>query len=299
MMMKKRITYARKISRFLLNYHFRGSDILRRKICKFLMPANEGPVICSTLYDVDMLVDPKPQNIVEHSIYNLGAFEAGTLTVLKNKLSKGAVFLDVGANIGFISCVIARFLGENGFIYSIEPHPDTFKILKQNITINNIENIYAFQIALGERISEMDLYDDPRGDRGSASLIPPYGRSEIHGVKVKITTIDRLIEHKTIKSPTMIKIDVEGFELQVLRGAKNLLNSSKAPTLCVEYSLNNPQFGGNTFDIYKFIKFVNDYRIFKLEYGRDIPSKLIEIKDKDDLPKADNIFCFLNKSHLI
>ncbi len=98
-----------------------------------------------------------------------------------------------------------------------------------------------------------------------------------------------------MKNPNVLKIDVEGYELEVLKGGKNLLENSNAPDICIEYSINHPQFGGSSSEVFRFIKDINKYRVYKLKYRREIPSKLVEIHTEQDLPRADNLFCFLNR----
>lgn len=158
--------------------------------------------------------------------------------------------------------------------------------------MNKLKNVKALNIALGSKVSEARIYDNLDINRGAASLIRPKNVNSDLGKKVKVTTIDMLIENGQISVPTLIKIDVEGFELEVLKGAQKLLRSQQAPILCVEYSSLHPQFGGRTIDIYRFIKQINDYSVYKLQYGKEVPSKLVRVRREHELPNHDNIFCF-------
>lgn len=85
---------------------------------------------------------------------------------------------------------------------------------------------------------------------------------------------------------------MEGFELEVLKDAKELLSSSQAPALCVEFSKLHPTYGGDLHDIYDFIGSANDYSFFKLKYGKGMPSELVRISDKKELLCHDNVFLF-------
>ena len=289
-----RLQTSRKLSFFLLYLHgLKGTSRLRRKLCSWLVPPSGGSTICPTLFDVDVLVDLSDS--IGESIYYYGEYEAGTLSVLKDFLRRGDVFLDVGAYIGFHACAVAKFVGKSGLVYAIEPNPEIYKILLTNIRINKLTNIAPLEIALGTEESEAYIYDYDRTNRGGATLVRPQGISEESGKLVRVTTIDRLIENKQLRIPTFIKIDVEGFELEVLKGAKTLLEGPRAPMLCVEYSILHPQYRGNPRDIYTFIKSVNDYSFYKLKHGKEIPSKLVRISGEQELPVQDNVFCFLNE----
>ena len=90
-----------------------------------------------------------------------------------------------------------------------------------------------------------------------------------------------------------IKIDVEGWELEVLKGAANTLSGPTAPICIIEYSTLHPTYGGDTQDIYTLLCENNSYRIFCLKRGKEKPSRLLEIEDKENLPKHDNLFCFM------
>lgn len=284
-----RFKVARRLSHFLLHHYYRGLGTrwLLDRLCHWLVPPADDSTICSTIYNVNLKVDLSDH--IASSIYYLGAYEAGTVSVLKRFLHHGDLFLDVGAHIGFISCVVARFVGDSGFVYAVEPNPETFRILRENIRINSLENVGALEVALGAEVGKARIYEN--ADKAVASLIRPKDFSEDSGEKIVVTTIDTLIENGIIRIPTFIKIDVEGFELEVLKGARKLLSSPEAPILCVEFEQNR----GNRSDIYKFITSVNDYFLYRLKYGKSIPSRLIGISEENQLQNYDNIFCFLDK----
>jgi len=269
-------------------------------LCKLLAPTPRGPIIIAIPFcGVKILVDPVQGKGLEEHLYYFGVYEAGTLSFLKTFLRPGDIFLDVGANIGLHSCVASHFVGNEGKVYAIEPHPETYKILKYNIYLNRLTNITAFQIALGSKNSTALIYDNPKLGRGSASLSPQKNANLKHGRKVKVKTIDTLIERKLLPIPNLVKIDVEGFELEVLKGARKLLSSSKPPILCIEYSTYHHQYGGVVSDIHEFVTSINNYSCYKLRYGKEylLSSKLIKISKTHDLPHHDNVF-YLHDSHL-
>jgi FkbM family methyltransferase len=145
------------------------------------------------------------------------------------------VFYDVGANIGIYSIMFAD-LFKTG--YAFEPVSDIYKILKENIKRNAIENVDVFRIALSNREgkSKINLYSSS----GCNSLIRrniPEGNSVkfLKQEEIKLARLDLFIERESLDPPTVLKIDVEGAEKFVLEGAKRTLHRYR-PIIVCEYS---------------------------------------------------------------
>ena len=284
------VCFSRSISSLLLQYQFKGASYFRRKLCPSLIPQSDGPVICPTIYGFKLLVDAHLDQIIGRHIYYFGEYEAGTMYVMKKTLKPGDTFLDVGASIGLMTCLASKLVGKTGRVLAVEPSPWAYSMLDYNVKLNEFNNITTFEIALGSKAQQLLIYDGRKGNPGTASLMPlSSGQS---GRAVKVEAIDKLLEAERITVPTVIKIDAEGYELEVLKGAKGLLNSPNAPILIIEYSNLHPQYGGCVLDIYKFIQTINSYYIYKLEKSKSNPSRLVQITDVKQLPQHDNIFCF-------
>lgn len=281
MMEKTVIKINRLISKIFLFFPYPGVNFLRKKICKSLAPKINEEVFCPTIYKTIMKVNPSNSGL-EKNIYYYGEYEDGTISFLEKNLKRGDIFLDVGANIGLMSCSMSKKIGEKGKIYAIEPEIKNFNKLKENIKINNINNIHVHKIALSSNEGESILY----GDKGEASLID-YN-NELKREKVKLTTMDIFLKNKEI--PNAIKIDVEGYELEVLKGGIETLKEH-GPVLCIEVSHLHPQKGSIS-EMFALLKKLN-YKIFKLKKGKTIRSKLIEITREGELPFHDNIFCIV------
>jgi len=289
---KIRIEIAHKISDFSSYFsNVRGTTFLKNKLIKFLIPDLHGLVVSPTLYGVNLLVNV--DDYIGKMIYYFGEYETNILKFLKYVLCKGDIFLDVGAYIGDISCIASKFVGNNGIVYAVEPVPEHYKMLRSNIYLNNLKNIITFNFALGNKNTIKNVYIKNNINRGADSLIFT-NNSLMTGLRTKVTTINSLIENQEIDMPNIIKIDVEGFELNVLKGACKLLKSSEAPILIIEYNTYIPQCSGKTKNIYDFISTINNYYIYKY-YKKQ--KKLYKIVEKKDLPKFGNLFCFLD-NHL-
>lgn len=153
------------------------------------------------------------------------------------------IVIDVGANIGTYATWIAHFLDkDNGKIYCFEPQREVFQILCANFAINNIFNAYAYELALGseEKFVEINEVDyNQQGSFGAFTLTDvtlPEGRITKLPTKqrIKMTTLDKFVEDYQLPKVDFIKIDAEGLDIEVMDGAKNIINMYK-PDLYVEY----------------------------------------------------------------
>lgn len=133
-------------------------------------------------------------------------------------------FLDIGANVGMYSVPVARELGKRGKVYSFEIEKKNRDILKKNIVLNNLKNVVVFDKGVSSKKGKADLYLDPHGS-GSHSLIKTPEHKKI---KVDVDTIDNMLKKHNVDKVSLIKIDVEGAELEALKGAKNILKKSHA-----------------------------------------------------------------------
>lgn len=127
------------------------------------------------------------------------------------------VFIDIGANIGKYSILLGK--KRNVKVYSFEPHPTTFNLLKSNAKKNNIKDIHLENFGLGDKRGDIFLYLDP--------LNPGRNSMEQKLDLKKITVKIKKLDDYNIKNVKLIKIDVEGFEPCVLRGAEKIIKENK------------------------------------------------------------------------
>lgn len=247
----------------------------------------------NTIYGFKLIVDPVTDNGVEKSIYYYGTYEKGTLYIMDKILQKGDVFVDVGANIGLMSIFASQKIGQQGKVIAFEPNPKTKKILENNITLNKINIITVEGFALSDKNQKSRIYDRWDINRGGASLIKPNKPTNSYKIK-EIKFSDYFAIKKQIK---LVKIDVEGFELNVLKGARQyILDSKNPPSIIVECSTNRANtFGEDTMPLYTFLVNLKIFRFYKSIYGKEKTSKLIEITNVKHLPKHDNIYCLTTK----
>lgn len=284
--------WSRRISSCVGRLPMRGTNRLSMLLCRALpTPRPDGPCIVQTKYGFPMIVNPRVDHGLERSLFFLGTYEAGTLNVLDAALDAGGVFLDVGANIGLMSMYAANKLRERGQVVAFEPLPNTYSLLLENIALNQFDNITPVPMAMGSTQGTVDIYDTSEVNRGAASLIKPDHTAP--SAKVDIGTLDAYCEAHRIDDVACVKIDVEGWEMEAIRGASSLLARPNAPICIIECSDLHQTYGGTTTDIYNLIRDVNDYRVYRMTRGKERPSLLRRIDRVEELPGHDNIVCML------
>jgi len=178
------------------------------------------------------------------------------LNLLNSKMEAKSVFLDIGANVGLIGVNIAKS-NEKCNVYAFEPYPDTFIRAAATIALNELNNMEIFQLALGDSEGEIS-FNFPYGHSGGASALPiqadsVLGKPKYDTIKVRCTTLDSFVEERKIPHVDLMKIDVEGYEPNVLRGAKKVI-ARDAPSFLYEYNHLAAAAGWNCRDIEKIIQ---------------------------------------------
>ena len=276
--------------RFLEAHGFPGSWRLGCLVSWMAMRSPAGTTRCSTNYGFDIVINPSADRGVESSIFLTGTYEDGTLEVIRALLSEGDIFLDIGANVGLMSLFASQLVGVSGQIHGFEPVPGLHSIFSASIRANGFRNVFPHRLALGSREEQRQIFEHPEVNRGSSSLME-WG-DKVQGVPVSVSTLDSFVSASLPgKRIALAKIDVEGWELEVLKGGLGLLLGPYRPALCIECSTLHPMFGGTPLDLYALVTSLG-YRVFKLQKSKSRRSGLISILSPDDLPEHDNLFCF-------
>jgi FkbM family methyltransferase len=274
----------------------KGIRWLAHRLPGWLLPESKGPCIMQTLYGFPLQIDPVRDSGLERSIWETGTYEKGSLAVMADLLRPGDVFVDVGANIGLMSVFAARLVGDAGKVFAFEPHPETCGILDENIRLNGCSNIEVSRMAIGSKPGHARIYIRRDANRGEASLIQPETldrspETSEEGLEIELTTLDAFFADKV--PAHMIKLDIEGYELEAMEGARGLLTSEQPPMLIVECSVSRENtFGESTDALWDFLMELGHYRIFRGTKDKSRVSKLVEIKKRKDLPSHDNIYAF-------
>lgn len=148
------------------------------------------------------------------------------VTQIDNLLEKGDVAIDAGANIGAITVHMAKSVSQTGKVLAIEMMPDTAIQLKKNLKHNMLEWVEVIELALSEKSGQKIFAEVAEGFFGQASISEDRVISGAKKVEVSTTTLDDLTAD--IEQIAVIKMDLEGAEMQALQGAKKTLEKTKA-----------------------------------------------------------------------
>jgi FkbM family methyltransferase len=176
-----------------------------------------------------------------------------------NYLKEGMIVFDVGANIGEITLLFSRFVGEHGKVHSFEASSKTFVSLKTVCGLSNRKNIILNEIAITdiEGMAKFNVYDSDNSGFNSLAKRP----LEKYGINVKpvdienvhTTTIDKYCETNGIRHIDLLKIDVEGAEFLVLKGARRMLEDQKISCGIFEFGQTTYDMGNNPDEIEKYL----------------------------------------------
>ena len=176
--------------------------------------------------------------------------ETGEIETLKKYINETDVFIDIGANCGFYSLIASQ---ENKTIISFEPNFENYQLFLRNIQKNNITNIEPNFLAISDKAAVLSLYGGGEG----ASLEKNWGGMyNTYSRLVYCNSIDNILTDRFINKRILIKIDVEGHEYNVLKGALNLFKREIAPVFLIEHGFMenfNGEINPNFLNLFNFL----------------------------------------------
>jgi FkbM family methyltransferase len=179
----------------------------------------------------------KTEDVVGRRLYKHGVIERECTRLIEREVhfEPGDVLVDAGANVGWYALVLDRLAPDGVDIYAFEPDPSNYELLEFNIALNDAARIHPVRSALAETPGSHTLYLYSQKNRGRHSMLPINDgqRIGVHSV-----SLDEFWQREdlTRRRPGFIKMDIEGYELFALRGARNTL--IRCPAVLIEYSPN-------------------------------------------------------------
>jgi FkbM family methyltransferase len=153
------------------------------------------------------------------------------------QLRPGHVFVDIGANAGRYSLIASRLVGPTGMVYAFEPAPDTFQVLQRNCEINDAKNIVLVNAAVSSEDGEAEMSFG--SDSGWSTLHQDWlwhvgKENAARRVKVRTLNVEKYLEAKGVRRVDLIKIDVEGHEIAILKSLKSMIDPAVVGKWVVE-----------------------------------------------------------------
>jgi len=150
--------------------------------------------------------------------------------IMKEILKPGQVVIDIGANIGYYAFLEAKRVGESGRVYCLEPAPENFNLLQKNVVANQYNNMEVFNAAAGAETGTGTIYLSK--SHNQHALVSENVSGSAGSAPVMIYSLDDFLKGKP--DPDLIRMDVEGLELDILKGMKSMLAQKKPLKLFIE-----------------------------------------------------------------
>jgi len=177
--------------------------------------------------------------IVANVYYTL--FDYEELMFLIHHLKKNDLFVDIGANVGHFSLLAAGIC--KAAVISIEPVPETFQKLNNNISLNKLDSkVQTLNVGVAEQNGTLK-FTDGSGVMNSVS-------TDSNGIEVEVKTLDDILYQK---SPRFLKIDVEGYEYFVLKGAKHVLKNPDLKFIIIKFNFSVSKYGHENSEIFEIL----------------------------------------------
>ncbi|OGU40308.1 MAG: hypothetical protein A2X61_10850 [Ignavibacteria bacterium GWB2_35_12] len=166
-------------------------------------------------------------------LYLFGSYELPTIRFIKKTLKKGDIVIDIGANVGYLSLTFAQIIGDLGKVYGFEPEKRNFEIFNENIKLNGFKNIHPYKLAVSDNNKIIKLYLSKNENQGIHSTLLHTDTLSENFEEIEAIILDDFVIQNKIYKIDLVKIDVEGAEIDVVNGMKNILRDKK-PVLILE-----------------------------------------------------------------
>lgn len=216
----------------------------------------DGSMLVQTIHGIKYFIDPSDE-IMAPQLVVYRQWEPDLSSYLANSVTPDTVFLDIGANFGYFTCLVASRIGTQGAgkVIAVEPNPQMQRLLRKNIQVNwSMAPVDIFDCAATDQEGFIE-FTIPKDRAANASLATSIKADNDSRFIVKTSSVDQLVAGRVVD---ICKIDVEGFEALVLRGSAKTINLSPNINIIIEWSLDQMRSAGfspndllSIFDTYK------------------------------------------------
>jgi FkbM family methyltransferase len=281
----KLANYSRKLGKYENPLGYR----LSRKLLKVIFPKKgREPFRAVVPYDRGF-INIDTSNMHEYEILFYGSYEPAITSLIKGIVKEGDVCIDIGANIGSLTLIMAFAAGSEGTVLAVEPNPHIARRLQANIELNRLENCRLIQAAVSDVKGMAVLYTAKENEfqQGKSSLSPVEGLKN----EIRVETIrgETLSEGLGSGPCTFIKIDAEGHDFIILKELSNIIKIHR-PHIVFEYDRESWKDRGC--DAGQAFDFLEQFGYTPYFIKRDIIFSC-----KKELPDNCDIFCVPRRDH--
>jgi FkbM family methyltransferase len=168
------------------------------------------------------------KDVIQQYIYYFGVFEPNLTNWIRQRLSPGDTFIDVGANIGYFALLASKLVGPSGKVVAVEASPTTFGDLMRNLERNRATNVRAVNVAASDQRGTVKLFRGPEHNIGMTGLF-----EEQEGIKmefecmIEAAPLAEILHADELRQTRLIKVDVEGAEWAVVGGMAPIFESRR------------------------------------------------------------------------
>lgn len=175
------------------------------------------------------------REFIQQLIYFRGSYEVRETRLFKQLLRPGDTVVDIGANIGWFTLVASRQVSTNGKVISFEPSSTVYRQLQRTISLNNLTNVVTERLALSDE-NGIAVLEGTQHNAGEGSIVGWLTREDVSQAKEAVETMrfDTYYESQNLGHTKLLKIDVEGAEMKVLRGMERVLKAKACKYLLIE-----------------------------------------------------------------
>jgi FkbM family methyltransferase len=163
--------------------------------------------------DGDLRMELRLDDLIQAYIFwNPTGYDRHAVAMVKRYVRPGAVFLDLGAHVGYYSLIAAKLVGAGGKVIAVEPDPKNYARLCRNIELNGFSQIAAINKGISDSRDVLRLYRDTTGNSGAHAFVT--GGTPIDTVDVEVDTIDNIVQDMGLNRVDFVKVDIQGFEFR-------------------------------------------------------------------------------------
>jgi FkbM family methyltransferase len=236
-----------------------------------------------------------PTTFTYQFVYFLGEYEPAITNVISKIVRKDDVCFDIGANIGWYTTLMQTLVSDKGIVHAFEPVPSSIETLKTNISLNkNADKVVLNEFALGDSEKVINIYNSATMPDGHAS-ISKSDNEDVETISISMKTTDWYVQTNNIKEVNFIKLDIEGAELFMLKGASALFRQERPPIWVIEMALDtSKKLGYLPNDLIQLMQSQADYDFFAIDTKTYILKKISAFA-KDDI--GANVLCVPSKHY--